>query len=106
MARRINSTNPFNRNGRSEGCGNNNSGRGGRNGHGNGRGRGCNNNSPNRTSPRTSGYYPATEGNNFSVEERDKIRKERDKRVQPGGTKRNIGDLFIVVSSITFPIVF
>lgn len=62
-------------------------GRGGRGGRGGGRGSG-------RGSPTTkTTYYSAAEWNKLSFEERDQIRKERDKRGEQGGTKRGIAEL-------------
>jgi hypothetical protein len=88
MARRINSTSSSNRSGRSGGRGGNNSGRGGRHGRGSGRARG-----PNRPTPNASGFYSAADWNKLSFEERDKIRKDRDKKGQPGGTKRTMSEV-------------
>jgi hypothetical protein len=39
------------------------------------------------------GYYSAAEWKKLSYEERDKIRKERDKKGEQGGSKRNISEL-------------
>jgi hypothetical protein len=94
MARRINSTNSSNRSGRSGGRGGGRNGNSGRGGRGRGRGRGNNNNS-NKATPNASGFYPTAEWNKLSFEERDKIRKERDKKGEPGGTKRVIGDISV-----------
>jgi hypothetical protein len=94
MARRINSTNSSNRSGRSGGRGGGRNGNSGRGGRGRGRGRGNTNNS-NKATPNASGFYPTAEWNKLSFEERDKIRKERDKKGEPGGTKRVIGDISV-----------
>jgi hypothetical protein len=40
-------------------------------------------------------YYSPADWNKLSFEERDKIRKERDKKGKQGGTKRSIGDLSV-----------
>jgi hypothetical protein len=97
MARRnVSSTNTTNRNaygGRSGGRG---GGRGGgrfnRRGRGGGRGRG-------RGGPddkkNNTGYYSPADWNKLSYEERDKIRKERDKKGEQGGTKRNVSDISV-----------
>jgi hypothetical protein len=50
-------------------------------------GRGTNDKAANK------GYYSAAEWEKLSYEERDKIRKERDKKGEQGGTKRNISEL-------------
>jgi hypothetical protein len=42
-----------------------------------------------------SGYYSPAEWNKLSFEERDKIRKERDKKGEQGGTKRTVGDISV-----------
>ena len=95
MTRRINSTNTYNRSGCSGGCG------GGRNSNsrcserGCGCGRGNNSNNSNKATPNASRFYPMAEWNKLSFEERDKIRKERDKKGEPGGTKRIIGDISV-----------
>jgi hypothetical protein len=39
------------------------------------------------------GYYSAAEWEKLSYEDRDKIRKERDKKGEQGGSKRNISEL-------------
>ena len=101
MARQIKSTTTSNRDGgggRSGGRGSgrfNNSGRGGRGGgRGRGYGRG-NGNTNTKSKPNGSGYYSPADWNKLSYEERDKIRKERDKRGEQGGTKRTIGDISV-----------
>ena len=38
-------------------------------------------------------YYSAAEWEKLSYEDRDKIRKERDKKREQGGSKRNISEL-------------
>ena len=45
--------------------------------------------------PNASGFYLMVEWNKLSFEERDKIRKEHDKKGEPGGTKHNIGNISI-----------
>jgi hypothetical protein len=99
ISRQIKSTNTNNREGGSGRFGGrgggrfNNSGRGGR-----GSGRGRNNNrysTSNKSKPSSSGYYSPAEWNKLSFEERDKIRKERDKKGEQGGTKRTIGDISV-----------
>jgi hypothetical protein len=40
-------------------------------------------------------YYSPAEWNKLSFEERDKIRKERDKKGEQGGSKRSVGDLSV-----------
>jgi hypothetical protein len=40
-------------------------------------------------------YYSPSEWDKLSFEQRDKIRKERDKRGEQGGSKRSIGDLSV-----------
>jgi hypothetical protein len=66
-------------------------GRGGRFGRGGGRG---SSESKNKDGTNTNYYSPA-EWNKLSFEERDKIRKERDKKGEQGGSKRSIGDLSV-----------
>lgn len=90
MARRINSTTSSNRGGRSGGRDGKNGGRGGRNGRYSGRGRGHN-----KPTPNASGFYATADWNKLSFEERDKIRKERDKKGQPGGTKRTVSEVSV-----------
>lgn len=74
--------------------------RGRRSDGGRGRGRSNNRGGPNRIrggGPATTYYSPA-EWNKLSFEERDKIRKARDKKGEQGGTKdakRSIGDLSV-----------
>jgi hypothetical protein len=76
----------------------NNRGRGGRgggrgNGRGNGRGSGG---TPYRHKSNSTGYYSPADWSKLSFEERDKIRKDRDKKGEPGGTnKRTIGDISV-----------
>jgi hypothetical protein len=101
MARQIKSTTTSNHDGgggrsggRGSGCFNN-SGRGGRGG-GRGRGYGRGYGTPNmKSKPNGSGYYSPADWNKLSYEERDKIRKERDKKGEQGGTKRTIGDISV-----------
>jgi len=70
-------------------------GRGGRGGRlGRGGGRGSYGSKGKDGSPNTSYYSPA-EWNKLSFEERDKIRKERDRKGEQGGSKRSIGDLSV-----------
>ena len=64
-------------------------GRGGRTG---GRGRGGRSGRGSNNKANT-GYYSAAEWEKLSYEERDKIRKERDKKGEQGGSKRNISKL-------------
>jgi hypothetical protein len=66
-------------------------GRGGCFGHG---GRGSSGAKGKDGGPNTNYYSPA-EWNKLSFEERDKIRKERDKKGEQGGSKRSIGDLSV-----------
>jgi hypothetical protein len=40
-------------------------------------------------------YYSPADWNKLSFEERDKIRKERDRKGEQGGTKRTVGDLSV-----------
>jgi hypothetical protein len=101
MARQIKSATTSNRDGgggRSGGRGSgrfNNSGRGGRGG-GRGRGYGRGYGTPNtKSKPNGSGYYSPADWNKLSYEERDKIRKERDKKGEQGGTKRTIDDISV-----------
>lgn len=97
MARRnISSMNTNNRNGQGIRAGGRGGGRGGgrfnRRGRGGGRGRG-------RGGPddkkNTTGYYSPADWNKLTYEERDKIRKERDKKGEQGGTKRNASDISV-----------
>jgi hypothetical protein len=100
VARKISSTNTNERQqggrgGRGNGRFNN---RGGRGGGGRGRGgrggRGSSGDKGGKSGFNTSYYSPA-EWNKLSFEERDKIRKERDKKGEQGGSKRSIGDLSV-----------
>jgi hypothetical protein len=86
VSRRISSTNttPFTRGGRG--------GRGGRSSGRGGRGRGRGGRGGGRGSDKTTYYSPA-EWEKLSYEERDKIRKERDKRGEQGGSKRSVSEL-------------
>jgi hypothetical protein len=100
VARKISSTNTNERQqggrgGRGNGRFNN---RGGRGGNGRGRGgRGGRGSSGERggKSGFNTNYYSPAEWNKLSFEERDKIRKERDKKGEQGGSKRSIGDLSV-----------
>ena len=60
----------------------------GRGGGGRGRGRGGRG-----EKSATTGYFTPAEWNKLSFEERDKIRKERDKKGEQGGSKRAISEL-------------
>jgi len=100
VARKISSTNTNERQqggrgGRGNGRFNN---RGGRGGGGRGRGgrggRGSSGDKGGKGGFNTSYYSPA-KWNKLSFEERDKIRKERDKKGKQGGSKRSIGDLSV-----------
>ena len=75
--------------GRGGGRGGRNSGRGGR-GNGQGRNRRGGRSSQEKTS---TGYYSTAEWEKLSFDERDKIRKERDKKEEQGGSKRTISEL-------------
>ena len=87
LARKISA---YNSGGRGTGRGGRFIGRGGRFA---GRGRsGRGGRGPNEKTSNT-GYYSAAEWEKLSFEERDKIRKERDKKGEQGGTKRNISEL-------------
>jgi hypothetical protein len=69
-------------------------GRGGRGGRTGGRGRGARGGRGSNDKASTStGYYSTTEWEKLSYEERDKIRKERDRKGEQGGSKRNISEL-------------
>ena len=76
--------------GRGTGRGGRSSGRGGRYA---GRGRGGRSGRGTSEKASNTGYYSAAEWEKLSYEERDKIRKERDKKGEQGGTKRNISEL-------------
>jgi hypothetical protein len=103
MARKISSTNTSSReggSGRSGGRGGGRFGNSGRGGRGGGRGRGNNrsygtHNQKSKSTPNGSGYYSPADWNKLSYEERDKIRKERDKKGEQGGTKRTISDISV-----------
>jgi outer membrane murein-binding lipoprotein Lpp len=103
LARKIGATNTNERlhggrGGRGNGRFNNRGGRGG-----GGRGRGGRLGSGGRGPPGQRGrgggpstnYYSPAEWNKLSFEERDKIRRERDKKGEQGGTKRSVGDLLV-----------
>ena len=68
------------------------SGRGGRGGRLGGRGRGGRGGRGSYDKANT-GYYSAAEWEKLPYEERDKICKERDKKGEQGGSKRNISEL-------------
>lgn len=78
--------------GRGNNTGGRGSGRGGRGGRSGGRGRGSRGGRGSYDKANT-GYYSAAEWEKLSYEERDKIRKERDKKGEQGGSKRNISEL-------------
>ena len=90
ISRRVSATSTNSTSGRSGGRG---GGRGGRgNGRGNsGRGRGGKSGRGDRVEKTT--YYSPAEWEKLSFEERDRIRKERDKKGEPGGTKRSISEM-------------
>ena len=76
------------------------SGRGGKGARGSGRGgQGRGNNGRGRSGRGGRGgyekttYYSPAEWEKLSYEERDRIRKERDKKGEPGGTKRSISEM-------------
>jgi hypothetical protein len=74
------------------GTGGRGTGRGGRGGRAGGRGRGgCGGRGGYEKT--NTGYYSAAEWEKLSYEDRDKIRKERDKKGEQGGSKRNISEL-------------
>jgi hypothetical protein len=89
ISRRISATNTSANTGRGSGRGGRGSGRGqGRGNHGRGRGgRGGRGGNEKTT------YYSPAEWEKLSFEERDRIRKERDKKGEPGGTKRSISEM-------------
>jgi hypothetical protein len=89
LARKISSVGIGGRGGSGRGSGRGYQGRGGR-GAGRGRGRGY---SGRGGSDKNTNYYSPAEWEKLSFEDRDKIRKERDKRGEQGGTKRNISEL-------------
>ena len=74
------------------GTGGRGTGRGGRGGRAGGRGRGGRGGRGGYEKTNT-GYYSAAEWEKLSYEDRDKIRKERDKKGEQGGSKRNISEL-------------
>jgi hypothetical protein len=94
LARKIGATNTNDRQqggrGGRGGRGRGGRGRGGRFGRG---GRGSSGKS--KDSASNTNYYSPAEWNKLSFEERDKIRKERDKKGEQGGSKRSIGDLSV-----------
>lgn len=87
MSRKISSVNTP---GRGSGRAGRGSGRGGR-GRGRG-GKGGRSNSDSSGSG-TTGYFSPAEWEKLSFEERNKIRKERDKKGEQGGSKRSISEL-------------
>ena len=46
-----------------------------------------------RGEKRSTSYYSPEEWEKLSYEERDKIRKDRDKKGEQGGTKRNVSEM-------------
>ena len=94
MARKISSANTTNKQqgGRVGGRFNNRGGRG--SGHGGRFGRGGGRGSSDKKTPNTNYYSPA-DWNKLSYKEHDKIRKERDKKGEQGGTKHSVGDLSV-----------
>lgn len=92
MARKLSSTNTSTRDSGTSGRGRGGGGRFNSGGRG-GRGRG-NFRTPNKSKLNT-GYYSPADWSKLSFEERDKIRKDRDKKGEQGGTKRTIGDLSV-----------
>ena len=91
ISRKINATNTTN-GGRGNGRGGGRGERGNYQGRGSGRGRGSNGGRGGRGSEKTTYYSPA-EWEKLSFEERDKIRKERDRKGEIGGTKRNLSEM-------------
>jgi hypothetical protein len=88
ISRKINATNTT-----TSGRGGGRGGRSGRNGYqgrGTGRGRGGRGG---RSGEHKTTYYSAKEWEKLSFEERDKIRKERDRKGEIGGTKRNVSEM-------------
>ena len=85
LARKINAVNTNSGDGRGSGRG---GGRGyqGRGGRGRG-GRGG------RGGSKSTSYYSPEEWEKLSYEDRDRIRKERDKKGEQGGTKRNVSEM-------------
>ena len=67
-------------------------GRGGRFGRGGGRG---SSDAKGKDGGTSTNYYSPAEWSKLSFEERDKVRKERDKKGEQGGTKRSIGDMSV-----------
>jgi uncharacterized membrane protein YgcG len=89
ISRRISATNTNSNTGRGGGRG----GRGGGRGYGRGNGgRGRGGKSGRGGNEKTTYYSPA-EWEKLSYEERDRIRKERDKKNEQGGTKRSISEM-------------
>jgi hypothetical protein len=89
ISRKINATNTTQTSGRGGGRGGR-GGRGGYQGRSAGRGRGGRGG---RGGENKTTYYSTAEWEKLSFEERDKIRKERDRKGEIGGTKRNISEM-------------
>lgn len=88
LARKISAVGTSGGPGQGRGGGRGYQGRGGRGGRGRGTGRGHG-----RGEKRSTTYYSPEEWEKLSYEERDKIRKERDKKGEQGGTKRNVSEM-------------
>lgn len=96
LARKISATNTDRQQGGRGGRGGR--GRGGRGGRGGRFGRGAGRGSSGakgKDGGTNTNYYSPADWNKLSFEERDKIRKERDKKGEQGGSKRSIGDLSV-----------
>jgi hypothetical protein len=88
LSRRINATNTTGCGGHcGGGCGD------GRGFQGCGASRGCGGRSGRGTTPQKTTYYSTTEWEKFSYEERDRVRKERDKKGEQGRSKRTISEM-------------
>ena len=87
ISRKINATTT------GSGRGGRNSGRGGRGYQGRASGRGRSGGRGGRGGEKSTTYYSPAEWEKLSFEERDKIRKERDKKGEQGGSKRCIGEM-------------
>ncbi|KAI2490682.1 hypothetical protein MHU86_23893 [Fragilaria crotonensis] len=68
-------------------------GRGGRGGRSGGTGRGGRGGRTGKSENYKTAYYSKEEWEKLSYEERDKIRKERDRKGEQGGTKRSIAEM-------------
>ena len=68
-------------------------GRGGRGGRSGGTGRGGRGGRTGKNENYKTAYYSKEEWEKLSYEERDKIRKERDRKGEQGGTKRSIAEM-------------